>query len=187
MSGILDFADRLLTKASTWTARQTFQLLNFNSSDVAHLLVQRSDATYTANAALSTDLPRDDTIPQNTEGVEIVSQAFTAKKTGNRIRITFVGQCSVEAAGSCQVALFVDTTASAVAATSVYDNTANSLMNVKLVHEFDVADANSHTYRIRSGPNVDSSNTQVRFNGITTGRYFGGVSAAHLIIEEFGS
>lgn len=170
-SGTSDFTGTLKVKSSTCGA----------------VLIDTQSTTYSSNVDLSVDLPRDDTIPQNTEGTEICSIAHTAKKIGNRIRVTFHGQVSVAAAGSAIAALFVDTTAAALAATSYYHSQASGHGMITLVHEFNAADTAAHTYKLRAGPNVDASNTAIRFNGNNAGRFFGGISDAYMLIEEFSS
>lgn len=145
-------------------------------------IVQRAYAEYTANANLGTILPYDDTIPQNTEGDEIVTAALTPTSTTNRIRVSFSGFGSSASGGlSMAAALFIDTAAGAVKATAVTSAAGNEPAQLMLVYEYVPGDTSSHTYKIRVGA---SSATDCRLNGTLAARVFGGVAASTLIIEE---
>ena len=54
-------------------------------------LVQRVEATpYTTYTSFTTTIPFDDTIPQNTEGTEIITVAITPTNVSNRLKIYLV-------------------------------------------------------------------------------------------------
>lgn len=145
-------------------------------------VVQRTFTSYATNTDLSTALPNDDTIPQNTEGVEIMTQAITPKSASNRIRIRFqaFGDNNTNG-GSLSVALFVDTTANALCASLTQIETATRPQDLVMEYEESAASTSARTYKIRVGGNAG---TVVRLNGSSSARIFGGVAVATLIIEE---
>lgn len=143
-------------------------------------MIQRTYAEYTSNADLTTAIPLDNTIPQNTEGTEIITQAITPKYASSTIRVTFQGWGTVNGAGALIAALFVDTTANALTASATTTPSGNELEPVVLMYEEASASTTARTYKIRVGPNGGTA----RMNGNTAGRFFGGVSRSTLIVEE---
>jgi hypothetical protein len=160
--------------------------------------VNRAFGSYTTNANLTTAIPLDDTIPQITEGTEVVTASITPASTSNRIRARF--SCMVAGNGGIAqhaiAALFQDATANALCARAVKVvddsktylspcNPCNYLGNAvvaQLVLEWEwvPATVSAITARIRVGGNSGT----IRLNGTTGARYFGGVSAATLVLEE---
>jgi hypothetical protein len=49
-----------------------------------------------------------------------------------------------------------------------------------LEYEHAPGDTSAHTYKVRVGPSTGT----MRMNGHSGGRYFGGISAATLVVEE---
>src|SRR5262245_43967795 len=77
----------------------------------------RAYSEYTTNADLSTVLPADDTVPQITEGVEILTGVVTPTSVNSRVRVTFHGFVTGEdAAAFASAALFRDAVANALCA-----------------------------------------------------------------------
>lgn len=153
-----------------------------NGRPLSENYLGRSYDEYTTHASLTTVLPLDDTIPQNTEGTEILSRAFTPVSASSRIRITFHGIASTDIAAAWSAALFVDSTADALAATTCFITSANNVNDLTLVHEVASGSTSARTYKIRVGPVTGATMTM---NGSPSGgRYFGGVAKATLVIEE---
>jgi hypothetical protein len=145
------------------------------------VIVDRAYAEYTTNADLSTAIPSDDTIPQNTEGTQILSVSITPKSATNRLGIRFQGQGSLGTAGNSIIsAIFRDSGANAIDARTVTN--AGSAYAQQMCNEIEVVagSTSATTINVRVGPNTGT----LRMNGFTSGRAFGGVSRATLIIEE---
>lgn len=142
-------------------------------------LVSRAYSEYSTNAGISTVIPYDDTIPQITEGTEIVTASITPTSASNRVRVTFSGYVDAGAIDPVVVALFRDAGASAIYATAV-GNTA-SPSSLAFVFEHVPATTSATTYRIRVGPSAAGT---IRLNGTTAGRRLGGVGVASLVVEE---
>jgi hypothetical protein len=153
----------------------------------------RAYGEYATNTDLTTELPYDDSIPQNTEGTEIITAAITLTRADSRVRITFAGAgLAVSSADDdgrpWNAALFVDSTAGALAASASGPVTSNQFatsaggMTVcTLVHEYAPGSVGPFTFKIRVGP---GSGDTMRLNGDAAGRKFGGVCKATLVVEE---
>lgn len=138
-------------------------------------------ALYTANAALTTQIPLDDTIPQITEGTQVLSVTHACLTASNRVNLRFQGQVSVSAASWVIAALFVDGAANAVRTSSTIIDTTNGGGMLTLEYEASPGDTASHTYTLRVGP---SNAVTVRLNGSASARFFGGSSAGTLKLNE---
>lgn len=147
---------------------------------VAGVVVQVVEATpVTALTACPTAIPNDDTIPQNTEGDQVITVTITPTNASNRLRIEYDSSVNGLAAnGYIATALFQDTTANALAAALEYTNTAVNAC--KLVHEMAAGTTSATTFKIHVG----SSAGTVYVNGYAAARLFGGVSAARLRVIE---
>lgn len=154
---------------------------------VRQSLPARAYVEYADNTSITTVLPQDDTIPQNTEGVEILSVSITLKSASSRVRSRFQGFASGGNGVNTIAALFRGGVANAIQA-SVLDHsrsgaadTANHPLAILLEYEDAPATAGSVTYSIRVGPGAAGT---VRMNGTTSGRYFGGAAKSTLVLEE---
>ena len=144
-------------------------------------LIQRAYETYATNTGLTTVIPFDDTIPQKTEGTEIMTNAFTPESASSRIRIRFQAFGGSDIAGGVAVALFKDDDADALCASATYIGDAANAEAIVMEYEEASASTNARTYKIRVG---GPSGATVRLNGTTGGRLFGGKAIATMTIDE---
>lgn len=156
-----------------------FTVLNPTSSQTG--IVDTVIATYATNTAISTQIPRDDTIPQSSEGTEILSASLTPKRSTNKVRVTFTGMGATNSASSVVAALFIDSGAGAVAATAMSHTAADIPGTLSFIYEHAPGDTSAHTYKVRVGP---GSGASIRMNGTSAARLFGGIAACTLKIEE---
>lgn len=142
-------------------------------------IVQTQDS---AVATGTTVMPLDDTIPQNTEGNEFMTLAIAPKSADSRLKIEVVCNVAHSVAGLTGAALFVDSTADALAAVDQETGGANRTANHKFT--FDVASGSTaaRTYKVRAGSGAAGTTT---FNGTAGGRRLGGVYASSIIITEY--
>jgi hypothetical protein len=140
-------------------------------------------ATYSANTALTTIIPLDDTIPQNTEGTEIVTATITPTSATNRLLIRFSGFGSSTVNNlNLIAALFQDTTANALnASASTVAGGANNTVGFDLTHTMIAGTTSATTFKIRVGPETAAT---IRLNGTGAARLFGGAASALLTIAE---
>ena len=152
---------------------------------VRNALPARAYAEYTANADLSTSIPYDDTIPQNTEGTQILSVAITLKSVNSGVRIRFDGFGALNTSTtSMTVALFQDSIANALVAMGVdpNNNAADGVGRARaMCLEFEhVPGVLNPTYKINAGAGAGI----MRMNGTNSARRFGGVARSTLVVEE---
>jgi hypothetical protein len=125
-------------------------------------------------------IPTDDTIPQNTEGTEFMTLAYTPKSASNLLRIKVVGNFSYSTSAVCNMALFQDSTANAIGSTLASIVGSNG-ENITLVHYMLAGTTSSTTFKMRAGCGTAGTLT---FNGVGGGRYYGGTMASSITIEE---
>lgn len=153
-------------------------------------LIQRQHASTATAASTATTLPFDDTIPQNTEGAEILTLAITPNDTANRLYIHFNGMFSSDnGAGGAEVvtiALFQDSTAAALCAfagTGGDDN--NRHTTLTLCYEMAAGTVSETTFKIRFGP--AAATTAYFGRQDTPTRFFGGLPFGCLTIDEYAN
>tara|TARA_R100000995_G_scaffold61079_1_gene31123 strand:- start:452 stop:1084 length:633 start_codon:yes stop_codon:yes gene_type:complete len=144
-------------------------------------ITTRAYAEDTTRKLATTLMVADDTIPQRTEGDEILTCAITRLSASSRLRIRAHCPFSVNGSMAVILALFQDTTANALAAVSTSTGDDDEMNHMTLEHEMASGSTGSTTFKLRIGP-VSSAN--VRTNGISTGRLLGGVMKTTLTVEE---
>lgn len=148
------------------------------SGDVVQVVSTQTGAVATMTALI----PGDDTIPQITEGTEVMTRAITPTNASNILEIEVVvnvgnGGTSTE---WMTAALFQDSTANALACGFTYA-AANTPVQVVFKHRMVAGTTSATTFRVRFGGNTANTFT---FNGLGGGRYFGGVLASSITVRE---
>ena len=175
---------QLATNAQVVTGTDTALAITAAGAKAARRVLQVVYAEYTANTSLTTTTPADDTIPQITEGTEIMTLSITPSSTASRIQLAFQGFCAVSTVLTVTVALHQDAVANALAATGQSIAAASTFQTVCLAFEHVPATTSAITYRIRVGP---GSAGTVRFNGTSTARFYGGSAHSTLIATELSA
>lgn len=139
----------------------------------------------TMNSAVSTTttaMPYDDTIPQNTEGAELMTVTITPTNTNNKLRIDVTVFCA-SSFGDMVVALFQDSTANALAAGG-HDivNRANAMCQISFTHYMTAGTTSATTFKVRGGQS--NAGSTFTFNGDNGARLFGGVIASSITVTE---
>lgn len=136
--------------------------------------------TYTSTAVF---IPWDDTIPQNTEGLQILTVSITPKNVANRLRVEwdFMGAASTSA-GHISAALFQDSAANALAVRSGGGDS-SQIYCLPGSYEAAAGTTSATTFKLNFG--VDTGTAYV--NGNSSGRKFGGASAARLRVTELAA
>lgn len=149
----------------------------------AGTVVQVVNVQSGAVIAGDTDFPKDDSIPQNTEGDELMTLAITPNSATNKLKITVVvlGVCSA-AGNNYGIGLFQDSTAGALAAAFGAGAAAASPQATTFIHYMTSGTTSSTTFKVRAGAEVGGGT--FTFNGAASGRYYGGVAASSITIEE---
>jgi hypothetical protein len=155
-----------------------FRTMGFNG-----VVVDRAYAEYTANADLTTTIPADDTIPQNTEGTQILSVTIPPKTTTNRLRCRVQGAGSMSVTGVITAAIFRNGSADAIAASTHSIESASNIRPIISEVEYVPGTTSTVTISVRVGPNTGT----MRLNGSNGARFFGGAFRATLVVEEIAA
>lgn len=142
---------------------------------------QRAYAEYATHSSSSTNVPKDDTVPTSSEGTQTISQSFTPTSATSRVRVRCTANAGSAANGLWVLFLLYDGTAVRVA--PVGNVNSGGPANGVLEYEHVPGDTSAHTYALRVGPDTGSLTT-IYFNGISSGRLFGGTLAHTMVIEE---
>lgn len=150
--------------------------------DIAGAVLQTVESTpYVTYTNISTQIPTDDTIPQNTEGAQVCTVTITPTNTANRLVLEGEGFAGLGSAGTVTAAIFQDSTANAIAATCAYGG-AGELQNIKISHEMAAGTISATTFNLKVGPNAGAANAYT--NGTNSARLFGGVAAWRFRVRE---
>lgn len=178
---ILGYLEATEATAGTWaTAPSLIQIKGMNTpspGDTVQLVVDQDSAS----ASGTTVLPVDNTIPQNTEGIQFMSQAVTPLSGANVLEVHHVATYTNNAVGAFGSALFVDSVANAVKANVGYIASSSNDATMTVDYWVQAISTTLRTYKIRSGS--VSAGTTI-FNGFNAAQVFGGVAAGQLNIRE---
>lgn len=173
-------SDYLLGNTASGPTTQKFKL-----ADLIYPLSNAVQHAYNETGAVATGtttIPFDDTIPQNTEGTQFMSQTITPKSATNILVIEVVAWLNNSTATHVSGALFQDSTANALAAVGTYDASAGGDIILILRHIMVAGTTSATTFKFRAGPSTAAT---VTFNGVAGGRVFGGVAASSMRIMEY--
>jgi len=140
---------------------------------------------YTQDGAMATGttlVPFDDTIPQNNEGDEYITQAITPTASANLLEINLVAEVASSVDNHMIAALFQDSTANALAVSSKNmggSANRNQVMNFTYVMTADTVAAT--TFKLRIGGTTTGTTT---FNGNAGAAKMGGTYASSIVIKE---
>jgi len=137
----------------------------------------------TNNNYLSTAvaIPNNDSIPHNTQGVQVLTGSITPRKTTNLIVVSVIIPVASNGANHLTVALFKDADVNAIAATNVTLSSADYMLQETLEHKLVAGTTGAINFAVRVGPNGGT----LYVNGTSVGRRYGGALSAYLKITEF--
>ena len=144
---------------------------------VAQIVTDSEDA----HSSHTTVIPVDDTIPQITEGEELLTVTITPTNASSVLVIDFFCGVADDGQATWTIALFVDTTADAIQAWSYWDTSASHPRFGVLRHFLSAGSTAARTYKIRIGP----AGGTLYINGIQAGRLFGGIAITNLTVTEY--
>lgn len=145
-------------------------------------ILQCLQTTYSTNTALATVIPNDDTVPQSTEGVQVLSLSITPADNTNKILclVHFWGSAGISTSFFMLGALF----RGATCINAIRVDAAASDMAASMALLDSPASASAQTYSVRVGPETGSD---LRLNGTNSARLFGGASACTLTLLEIAA
>ncbi|OAM52929.1 hypothetical protein A7981_05710 [Methylovorus sp. MM2] len=140
------------------------------------------DSTVSVNTVLTGTalIPSDDTIPQNTEGFQLLTGAITPTAIGNKIVVEVNVSLSSSVANPLAVALFRDAGVDAVAVASSTGGV-SSIVNPCTRYEFTATATSVINFYIRVGGSAAGTTT---VNGGTALRRYGGALSSFMRMYE---
>ena len=145
-------------------------------------VVQVVNTNYSAVNTAATLIPYDNSIPQNTEGFEFMTQVITPKSATNRLVIDAIVFASSSVANNITVALFQDAIVPALAATTSNEQTAGGVNTTSIKYSMVSGTTSATTFRIRVGGNAVGTTT---FNGTGGGVLFSTATKSTIQITEY--
>lgn len=146
------------------------------------VVVQVATTNYSAVGTGTTTIPFDDTVPQNTEGTEFMTQTITPRSATNVLVIETLLFLSGSLTSYLIAALYQDSTASAIAAGVQTVPTASYVYQVALRHTMVAGTTSPTTFKVRAG--LQTAGT-ITFNGSVSARLFGAISKSNIKITEY--
>lgn len=187
LASTLDLSSKTLTVPDgNITAAKLASTLDLSSKTLTlpaanrSVVVQEVNTQTGAYQSCTTAIPHDDTIPQNTEGDEVMTLAITPTSATNKLKIEVIVNAAHTAINQWIIALFQDSTANAIAACGVNTVAAGPSQGT-LVHYMTAGTTSSTTFKVRIGGNTGST---LAFNGSGGARKYGGVLASSITITE---
>lgn len=177
---ILGYFDSTQATAGTWASSATSVVVNprLRPGDTVQEVYSATGAVATG----TTTIPSDDTIPQNTEGDQYMTQAVTPLAAANVLEIEAQGHysSSMSADNFMAQALFQDSTADALAVGHGYGG-GTITVGIFTRHRKLAATTSSTTFKTRAGSQGAGTTT---FNGPSSARRFGGAYTSHMRVRE---
>ena len=171
-----------LATAGTWSAGPTRKQLFGPGVPLPGQQIQSASGSTGAVSTTTTAIPADDTIPQITEGAEIITVAITPSSAANVLDVSAVGNMDHGSSDvSLITALFQDATANALAAATTRNTITAWTKTIPLRHRFLAGTSASTTLRLRGGSSTAGT---VTFNGTASARILGGVLFSKIHVAE---
>lgn len=161
---------------------QSDNSLAWQSVSTLEKIVQKVALQDGAVATGTTVMPLDNTIPQNTEGIEFMTLAITPTNVNNILEIEVTAILASSVIAHMGVALFQDTTANALAAAMQAISVAGNMNTINFIHRMVAGTTSSTTFKVRAGGHAAGTTT---FNGRSSAGIFGGVLASSIVITEY--
>jgi hypothetical protein len=178
---ILGYLDFTLTTAGTWDeVPDKIQLFGPGVKKPGESVQPVRTALGTSTTATTT-VPLDDTIPQITEGDQIMTRDIVPTAAQNVLQVRANVQVAPSAAVHIIVALFQDAVANALAVADHMPTAGNDGTMLPLEYWMLAGTVATITFRIRVGPH--SAGT-ITVNGLGGSQLMGGVFASFLAAEE---
>ena len=169
-------ADSAITTQKISDANVTPAKLSFGT------VIQSVYSQTGAVATGTTTIPFDDTVPQNTEGTEFLSVSITPSSSTNILLIEVAPNFSSSGSTNCGIAVFQDSTASAIAAVNQIVSSGGYMVAPIVRHTMLAGTTSSTTFKVRIGPDTAAT---ITLNGTGGARRYGGVCASSIRVTEF--
>jgi hypothetical protein len=144
-------------------------------------IIQIVDASTTTATSTTSTIPFDSTIPQNTEGTELLTVSITPRSTSNKL-IIFVSVPFIDGSSNILITfpLFRDSGANAIALGQCEVSGADNAESVFYTHFISPNTSSSTTFKLRYGPSAGTAFINRRNSGET----LGATAAVRLTVME---
>lgn len=157
-------------------------LLAYTGTAGTNAIQQCVQTVYSSASTGTTIIPADNTIPQNTEGDQYMTQAITPKSATNLLVIEANMFISYSVSAYMAVALFQDSTANALAMGTGNVSAGNYLVNIPVYHKMTAGTTSSTTFKIRAGGHTAGTTT---FNGNAGASLYGAITKSFIQVTEY--
>lgn len=177
-SGTLRYQGLTLPATAGYVNAAGYQL---NGLALGQTLLQRTTLSTNTFDSTASNIPYDDTKPQNTEGKQIFSQAFTPLSSSSTILLHGIAYVGVSTTESCILSMFNSTTGASAIWADVGQISTNFMLPWPIFYTEASVNTSARTYSLRYGA---ASNTMY-LNGTAGARKLGGALTTYLMIEEW--
>ena len=153
---------------------------NLADGNVANIVSFGNGSVVNCNSSI----PLDDTIPQNTEGVQALTVSIRPTNVNNKIKIKVFLTGSLTTAAHAVAAVFQDSTANALNATVQYGDNSGWTVPLSMCTIIKAGTISYTTFNVRAGVTSGSYYLNADSGGT---RFFGGVSNSIIVVEEIES
>ena len=163
------------------------QLLRINSGATAPewanpVALQIVNVQSGTSNSISDTIPYDNTIPQNSEGEEVMSLAITPVIATSKLKIEVVVNIGGATADAELIAaLFQDSTAGALASGGTVNSNTSGMEQIKFTHYMTSGTTSETTFKVNTGANSGGST----FNGGDGQAKLGATLASSITITEY--
>lgn len=143
---------------------------------IGHKSISTSD--YLASSSV---IPNDDTIPQQTEGTELLTLTYTPRSSTSILKIEAEVSLYQASSASAVVALFRDSTLDTIGATLWVFNSGANIHNSHIIAHVPSTALTETVFKLRVGPCAAGT---VKINGGSALRLLGGATVSSLYVTE---
>ena len=148
-------------------------------------VIQIVHSSTSSRVACTTAMPYDNTIPQITEGTQVLTATITPKSASNILYILYQGFCGAGATATTYCfALFQDATAGALAAAATTNNNSTFRSSHSLAYKMLAGTTSATTFQIRLGNQTAANTWEINGDGAGN-RVGGGTASTTLTIWEY--
>lgn len=154
------------------------------SADTTGIVVGVAYAGLSTKLSCTGLIPIDNTIPQNTEGTEVITVTYTPKFADSLLQIEGYTYGQVDGTIPVAAAIFKDSAADALNASASYAPASYYFAVLRVYVEEISASTSARTYKLRAGRQT-ATGTEFMVNGAIGGNaHFGGLPSTYLKVTE---